>query len=73
MFSIITAVRQGCILSHFLFFVIMDYTIRKSIGKPSVRHLAVGVMDARLSDLDFADDIAVLSNVPDVMQEMTVW
>ena len=68
-FPIETGVRQGCILSLFLFIMVLDFIMRKStIGSN------LGIkwqMNSYLSDLDFADDIALLEESFTKQQELT--
>ena len=56
MFSILTGVRQGCILSPFLFLIVMDFVMRKTTEGHNF-----GTMwgQKKLSALDFADDLAL--------------
>ena len=64
MFDILTGVRQGCILSPFLFLIIIDFIMRKTThGQDYGIQLGPG----KLADLDFADDIALLSNTRDAL------
>jgi hypothetical protein len=59
----------GCILSPFLFIVLIDYVMKKAMNKVSY-----GIKwqdDNRLTDLDFADDIAMLAETDQECQEMT--
>ena len=59
MFDILTGVRQGRILSHFVFLIIIDFIMRKAThGQDYGIQLGPG----KLADLDFADDITLLSN-----------
>ena len=68
-FRVDTGVRQGCILSPMLFILTIDYVMRKSMNKPDF-----GIMwdtKRRLTDLDFADDLALIAETPQILQEMT--
>ncbi|PIO67667.1 hypothetical protein TELCIR_10574 [Teladorsagia circumcincta] len=58
-FEITTAVRQGCILSPFLFNICLDFVMRRAM-----RQTETGLSwynEERLADSDFADDIALLA------------
>ena len=57
MFDIINGDRQGYILSPFLFLIILDSIMRKSLNKPQY---GISWRSGRLADLDVADDTAVL-------------
>jgi len=68
LFSIVAGVLQGDTLAPYLFAIVLDYAMRQAVGgkenelgfelerRKSSRHPAVSI-----SDLDFADDIALLS------------
>ena len=59
--------RQGCILSPILFLVIIDWTMRKTTSdKP--RGIQWNLF-SHLEDLDFADDLTILSTNCSNMQE----
>ena len=68
-FPILAGVLQGDTLAPFLFIVVLDYVMRHALKDI---HLSTGVIleerksrrhpELRLHDLDFADDIALLSS-----------
>ena len=68
MFSILTGVRQGCILSPFLFLIVIDFVLRKTTEGHDF-----GIMwrQKKLADLDFADDLALLCQTQQALQDMT--
>ena len=66
-FDVKTGVKQGCLLSPFLFLLAIDYIMRESTeGK---RNGIQGTMWQQLDDLYFADDIALISSTLQQMQE----
>ena len=58
-FEIKTGVKQGCILSPFLFMLSMDWIMRnvESAGRRGI----IWTLTTQLEDLDFADDICLTS------------
>ena len=67
-FCILTGVRQGCILSSLLFLLIIDFVLHQSMNEPL---FGIPWSMHNLTDLDFADDIAMLSTSLQKLQEMT--
>ena len=68
-FQIKSGVKQGCNMSGFLFLIIMDWVMRRTVG-----HGENGIrwrFTSKLDDLDFADDIATLSATKQQMQDKT--
>ena len=69
MFQVKTGVRQGCIMSAILFNMVIDWVIRSTTNdkKRGMRWKIESVLE----DLDFDNDIALLSHTSEHMQEQT--
>ncbi|VDO90887.1 unnamed protein product [Schistosoma margrebowiei] len=68
-FQVRTGVRQACLLSAFLFLLVVDWIMRTltSEGKHGIQWTAQNQSD----DLNFADELALLSHTHDQMQMKT--
>lgn len=68
-FPVMTGVKQGCCMSGFLFLLAIDWVMRKTVegGKTGIRWNFMSVLE----DLDFADDIALLSSTMQHLQQKT--
>ena len=68
-FSVKTGVRQGCVMSGFLFIIAVDWIMRNATNgkRTGIRWK----FTTQLEDLDYADDIALLSSKHQHMQEKT--
>ena len=66
-FAVTTGVRQGCLLSPLLFLVVLDW-VTKTAYANSGKGIQWTLM-RKLEDLDFADDLALLSHRLQDMQE----
>jgi hypothetical protein len=65
-FTIKSGVKQGCDMSGFLFLLVIDWIMRKTTSSSNT-----GIrwnITSKLEDLDYADDIALLSSTKDQMQ-----
>ena len=58
-FNVDTAVRQGCLLSPLIFSVVIDWIMRTSMSPPRGIQWT---LTTKLEDLDFADDVSLLSH-----------
>ena len=66
-FPVKSGVRQGCILSPILFLITIDWVMRQAT---SLRARGLQwIIFSHPQDLDFADDIAILSSTPAHLQE----
>lgn len=68
-FDVKTGVRQGCVMSAVLFNLAIDWVMRKTT-EDSPRGIRWSLFST-LDDLDFADDLALLSHTHQHMQEKT--
>ncbi|VDO89009.1 unnamed protein product [Schistosoma margrebowiei] len=68
-FQVRTGVRQGCLLSPFLFLLVVDWIMKTSTseGKHGIQWTARNQLD----NLDFADDLTLLSHTHEQMQMKT--
>ena len=71
-FQVRTGVRQGCLLSPFLFLLAIDWIMKEttSEGRNGIQWTLMGPNN-QLDDLDFADDLALLSSTRQQMQAKT--
>ena len=68
-FKVKSGVRQGCILSPILFLTVIDWSMRQTTAD---KHRGIQwTLFSQLEDLDFADDLAILSTNPGHLQQKT--
>ena len=68
-FNVRTGVRQGCLLSPFLFLLVIDWIMRTPTAQ--ARNGIQWTRWLQLDDLDFANDLELLSHTHREMQEKT--
>lgn len=68
-FHVKSGVRQGCVMSSLLFILSIDWVMRSSLseGNTGIRW----TLFSHLEDLDYADDLALLSHLENNMQDKT--
>ena len=68
-FPVRSGVRQGCVLSPILFLTAIDWIMRKTTAD---KHQGIQwTLSSQLEDLDFADDLAILSTNAKHLQHKT--
>ena len=70
LFEVHTGVRQGCVMSTFLFNLVVDWIMHRTT-EDQVRGIRWTPFSHYLEDLDNADDIALLSHTHTHIQEKT--
>ncbi|VDP33097.1 unnamed protein product [Schistosoma mattheei] len=68
-FEVKTGVREGYLLAPFLFLLVIDWIIKMSASEGN--HGIQWTTKMQLDDLDFTDDLALLSHTEQQMQEKT--
>ena len=74
-FEVSTGVRQGCVWSPLLFGILIDWVLKHALDENAgivlERRRSSRYRQYRLSDLDFADDIALIDDTEERLQPAT--
>ena len=65
-FSIEIGVKQGCVIASYLFNCVIDHLTRRLLSRCN---LGIQLGEYQLTDLDYADDIAIFAPSACVLQE----
>ena len=65
-FTIETGLKQGCVIAPGLFNCVIDHLMRRLLSRCS---LGIQLGEYQLTDLDYADDIAIIAQYACVLQE----
>ena len=68
-FGVTTGVRQGCVWSPLLFGIIMDWVLKNDLGIVLEKRRSSHYQQQQLSDLDFADNIALIDESTSEVEE----
>ena len=68
-FKIKTGIKQGCNMSGFLFLIVMDWVMRRTVW--NVENGIRRRFTSKLDDLDFVDDVAFISSTKQHIQNKT--
>ena len=67
-FEIMSGARQGCILSSFLFTIVIDSVMKRAMNKVG---FGISRGQTHLTDLDFTDDMVLIADEDEKMQQVT--
>ena len=68
-FTVETGARWGCILSPFLFLLVIDFIVKNAID--NTEHGIQWYNQQHLADLDFADDIVLIAKTFTELEDLT--
>lgn len=66
-FSVESGVKQGCVLSPFIWIILMDYVLRRTVKR--CKDIGLSWNGKLLTDLDYADDLGLLGKSVDELNK----